>query len=215
MLKESNGMPLNENAKFKTHEADPKAREENCKTHEADPKAHEEDHKAHKENRKVHKENLNIQEESPYRERRMFISFSIIHRFAKIFLSAKMEQLGTLKCSPPYIAAIYHNPGLSQNELSEFLKIDKGAVAKTVKCLLAKGFIEREKDPLDKRGYKLYLTKKGETLMPNLLTIESGFERKITEGMSNEEKELLTKLINKAATNILSLDTGEKNENNI
>jgi len=33
--------------------------------------------------------------------------------------------------------------------------------------------------------------------------------------MSLEEKELLKKLINKAATNILSLDTGEKNENNI
>jgi len=166
-------------------------------------------------NCETHKEDCKTHEGSPSRERRMFVSFSIIHRFAKIFLLAKMEQLGTLKCSPPYIVAIHHNPGLSQNELSEFLKIDKGAVAKTVKHLLAKKFIERKKDPLDKRGYKLYLTKKGESLMPNLLAIESEFERKITEGMSFEEKELLTKLINKAATNILSLDTGEKNENNI
>lgn len=200
----------------------PLHKKQNCKMHKENCEMPEQNHEMHKQNCgmldqncETHKEDRKTHEGSSSRERRMFISFSIIHRFAKIFLLAKMEQLGTLKCSPPYIVAIHHNPGLSQNELSEFLKIDKGAVAKTVKHLLAKKFIERKKDPLDKRGYKLYLTKKGEALMPNLLAIESEFERKITEGMSLEEKELLKKLINKAATNILSLDTGEKNEKNI
>ena len=187
----------------------------NCEMPEQNNEMHKQNCGMLDQNYETHKEDCKTHEGSPSRERRMFVSFSIIHRFAKIFLLAKMEQLGTLKCSPPYIVAIHHNPGLSQNELSEFLKIDKGAVAKTVKHLLAKKFIERKKDPLDKRGYKLYLTKKGEALMPNLLAIESEFERKITEGMSLEEKELLKKLINKAATNILSLDTGEKNEKNI
>ena len=187
----------------------------NCEMPEQNNEMHKQNCGMLDQNCETHKEDCKTHEGSSSRERRMFISFSIIHRFAKIFLLAKMEQLGTLKCSPPYIVAIHHNPGLSQNELSEFLKIDKGAVAKTVKHLLAKKFIERKKDPLDKRGYKLYLTKKGESLMPNLLAIESEFERKITEGMSLEEKELLKKLISKAATNILSLDTGEKNENNI
>jgi|GEM_PF-1539117 len=187
----------------------------NCEMPEQNNEMHKQNCEMLDQNYETHKEDCKTHEGSPSRERRMFVSFSIIHRFAKIFLLTKMEQLGTLNCSPPYIVAIHHNPGLSQNELSEFLKIDKGAVAKTVKHLLEKSFIERKKDPLDKRGYKLYLTKKGESLMPNLLAIESEFERKITEGMSLEEKELLTKLINKAATNILSLDTGEKNENNI
>ena len=229
MPKEPNEVSLHKKQNRKIYKKNCEMPEQNNEMHkqnaeiaEQNPEVPEQNNEMHKQNCEMldqncetHKEDCKTHEGSPFRERRMFVSFSIIHRFAKIFLLTKMEQLGTLNCSPPYIVAIHHNPGLSQNELSEFLKIDKGAVAKTVKHLLEKSFIERKKDPLDNRGYKLYLTKKGEALMPNLLAIESEFERKITDGMSLEEKELLKKLINKAATNILSLDTGEKNENNI
>ena len=42
-----------------------------------------------------------------------------------------------------YLVRIVENPGIIQEELSEFLKVDRSTVARSVKKLESKGLIER------------------------------------------------------------------------
>ena len=54
-----------------------------------------------------------------------------------------------------------HGDGLSQQELAERLMLEKSTVSRMVADLERKGLIERERDPANRRVYRLRLTDEG------------------------------------------------------
>ena len=62
------------------------------------------------------------------------------------------------------IHAVRHTPGISQSEICQQLNMDKGAVARRVASLEAKGYLTRRKNPEDGRGQMLYATEAAEEL---------------------------------------------------
>ena len=60
------------------------------------------------------------------------------------------------------IHAVRHTPGISQSEICQQLNMDKGAVARRVASLEAKGYLTRRKNPEDGRGQMLYATEAAE-----------------------------------------------------
>lgn len=67
-----------------------------------------------------------------------------------------------------FISAIYKNPGISQKDLTNLIKIDRATTAKALLKLEQNGYIDIIKDEDDKRYHKLYLTKKGIDFIPIL-----------------------------------------------
>lgn len=61
----------------------------------------------------------------------------------------------------PYYMALTKQDGLTQDELTKLVKVDKAATARMVKSLEQKGYITRETDPKDKRNKKIHLTERG------------------------------------------------------
>ena len=57
----------------------------------------------------------------------------------------------------PYYMALIQNNGVTQDELTKLVKVDKAATARMVKSLEQKGYITRETDPKDKRNKRIYL----------------------------------------------------------
>ncbi len=51
--------------------------------------------------------------------------------------------------------------GLSQEELRERLNVGKAAVSRTVDSLVLKGYVQKNRHPLDARAYRVVLTQKG------------------------------------------------------
>ena len=65
----------------------------------------------------------------------------------------KEEGIGTAEFD--FIHLVRHNPGITQTEVRETLKIDKGAAARRAASLEAKGYLERKPKPAalrDKKG---------------------------------------------------------------
>ena len=63
----------------------------------------------------------------------------------------KEEGIGTAEFD--FIHLVRHNPGITQTEVRETLKIDKGAAARRAASLEAKGYLERKPAALrDKKG---------------------------------------------------------------
>ena len=54
-----------------------------------------------------------------------------------------------------------HGAGLSQQELAERLFLEKSTVSRMVADLQEKGLVERERDPANRRTYRLRLTEAG------------------------------------------------------
>ena len=82
----------------------------------------------------------------------------------------KEEGIGTAEFD--VIHFIRHNPGVTQTEVRETLKIDRGAAAKRVASLENKGYLIRKSNPYDGRSQLLYATEKAEELKNSKAQIE-------------------------------------------
>ena len=85
----------------------------------------------------------------------------------------KEEGIGTAEFD--FIHLVRHHPGITQTEVREQLKIDKGAAARRAASLEAKGYLIRKPNPWDGRSQLLYATEKAETLKNSKAEIETVF----------------------------------------
>lgn len=86
-----------------------------------------------------------------------------------------MKEDGIGSAEFDFIHLVRHNPGITQAEVREKLKIDKGAAARRAASLEAKGLLIREKNPQDGRSQFLYATEKAEKLKNSKVSIETAF----------------------------------------
>ena len=99
----------------------------------------------------------------------------------------KEEGIGTAEFD--FIHLVRHHPGITQAQLREELKIDKGAAARRAASLEAKGYLIRRDNPEDKRSQLLYATKKAEGLKNSKVSIESTFYEWLMEELDESETE--------------------------
>lgn len=85
----------------------------------------------------------------------------------------KAEGIGTAEFD--FIHLVRNKPGITQAEIRETLKIDKGAAARRAASLEAKGYLVRKPNPEDKRSQLLFATEKAEELKNSKASIEDAF----------------------------------------
>lgn len=127
---------------------------------------------------------------------------SIIHRTGSSFLSKEFSKFNIGSGQYMYLIHLYKNDGLSQEELTEILNIDKGTTAKSIKKLETEGFVMRVKDKNDKRINRVYLTPKALEIKDEFLLSINAWENTLTSNLSYAEKEQALTLLKKITYNI-------------
>lgn len=94
-----------------------------------------------------------------------------IYRCTQSHLGFKMEKYQLTSGSYPYLLVLSRGEGISQNEISRELNVDKAMSARTIKKLIELGYIKKEENEDDVRAYKLYLTDKGKDVIPKIIQI--------------------------------------------
>lgn len=135
--------------------------------------------------------------------------FSIIHRYSRVYMSKLLMEYNIPGRAVPYFMEICAHPGISQEQIAKNLKIDKGAVARTVKAMVDADVVERRHNPDDKRGYKLYPTEKMKELNKKNEEAREKLEKVLTEGMSEEEIQMCSMLLKKMAENLVNAVSGD------
>lgn len=136
--------------------------------------------------------------------------FSLIYRHGRIMHNRAMKQFNLTGQQMGYLKYISRYPGISQEDLVKQLRIDKGAVAKSVRDMVEKGYVSREQNAQDKRAYCLYPTEKAKWVVRCGAKHVLAFERKLTEGMSKDEIETFRRLLAKVTRNIEKMLEEEK-----
>ena len=134
----------------------------------------------------------------------LFRKFSIIQRYSQIFVTQHLKENNVSRCHAPILMTIYLKEGLTQNELAEHLKFNKGAVAKLVKAIEHEGYITRRNDDNDRRLQRLYLADKGHKVIPEIKQLEADLSEQMMEGFSDSEKRVLHNMLNRIIENISS-----------
>ena len=93
--------------------------------------------------------------------------------------------------------AVRHTPGISQSEICQQLNMDKGAVARRLAGLVAKGYLPRRRIPEDGRGQMLYATEAAEELKRSKAQVETAFYEWLLEELTEEERQTFALLLHR------------------
>ena len=113
------------------------------------------------------------------------------------YRSEKMAPFGLKSCHPSSLMHICANPGISQDRLAQLVFINKSNVARQVAFLEEEGYLRRESSQSDRRVVELYPTDKALELLPQVQQILTDWERCITEDVTEEEIQTVTRVLAK------------------
>jgi len=130
--------------------------------------------------------------------------FSIIHWQTRLYIEEKLKPYGLGGEKLHILIILYHREGLSQQEISKKLHIDKATASREIRKLERQGYIIREKDPKDERIYRVYLAKKAEKIKSIVKKEAHEWQRILLKGFTKEERKFIMKLLEKIAQNAIS-----------
>lgn len=122
---------------------------------------------------------------------------SILDRCSSMYKNSAFKDISICSSHAPYFFFLIKNPGVTQDELSKRLVINKSNVTRSIQFLEEKGYVRRTNDPLDKRINHIYLTKEGEELVPVIRNKIYVFNKEVGEVLDEDEIIILNNLLEK------------------
>ena len=110
------------------------------------------------------------------------------------------ERFEALDIKPPHarcISVLCRNPGISQEQLTQKLCIDKSQVARQLACLEEKGYVTRSPGE-DKRVLLVYPTQKAEAVVPTIREVYRDWNEWLIAEFTPEEQEQFSSLLERA-----------------
>lgn len=126
---------------------------------------------------------------------------SKISRRSSIYISRLTNKYGINNTQLLCLVVLYRGDGKTQDYLSEELSLDKAGVTRCIKKLEELGYIVKRKAESDKRVYNLFLTDKAKSLEKEAFTLLSEWEKKLTKGLDEHEKEIALKVLKQVSLN--------------
>jgi DNA-binding MarR family transcriptional regulator len=120
-----------------------------------------------------------------------------ISRLSMLFVGREMSRLGFGPGQFFFLAELYRNEGLSQDELSRRVGVDKSNTSRALARLEKYGLIRRENASDNHRVKKIYLEPKAHEIKKEFINIQYKWNAELLNGFSDKKKtELLAALKN-------------------
>ena len=101
-----------------------------------------------------------------------------------------------------YVEYLYDHPGASPQEMTEYIRVDRATLTKTIQKLTGGGYIRVAGDEKDRRVKHLYLTEKAVPAAKRIKKIHTEFYEALGSGLSGEELERAEHILRQMAENI-------------
>ncbi|MTI80377.1 MAG: MarR family transcriptional regulator [Firmicutes bacterium] len=134
----------------------------------------------------------------------------MLYRYGQCYLEKELKPYDMGSGQFIFMAALFHEDGISQENLANKLNIDKGTTARAIKKLESIGYVTREVNPKDKRSNIIRVSKEGQEIRPVLQRISQQWSDELFAGMDSEEQELIIRLLQKMSYNAYSLIKNDK-----
>ncbi len=128
---------------------------------------------------------------------------SILYRYSMIYANDVLKNYGMSGGQLPFFMNIVNNPGITQEELSKRLRIDKSTTARAVKSLFVGGFVEKRIYEKDKRINKLYPTERALRVKEEVLKAAKKWDEILLKGFPGRKKEDIRSALEEMVKNAL------------
>lgn len=136
-----------------------------------------------------------------------------VSRRAQLCVGEIAKKYDLSAAEQPFFMAICKQNGLTQEELTSLVGVDKAMTTRAIHSLESKGFIVRKQDEKDKRQKLVYKTKKVDLIEANLRTDLLKFNDYFTSRIDESELEIFMSILNRMNDNLSQyLDHGGKKD---
>ncbi|MDF2596568.1 MAG: hypothetical protein K0R69_2909 [Clostridia bacterium] len=131
---------------------------------------------------------------------------SILHRHAQIYMNYHLKEFDITSSEYAFLLHLYKKDGITQEDLCVHMAIDKSATARAVKSLEKKGYITRDKDDVDKRFNRVYLSDKALLCKDEIRKEVWSWSEFLTEDMDEETVNILLSTLQKMVEKVEKTD---------
>ena len=136
-------------------------------------------------------------------------NINLVSRSAEVFREERLKDCGIRGCQSKYVLVIAQNPGVSQEDISRMLFVNKSNVARQIGFLETAGFVKKVGNDKDRRAVHLYPTEKLLGALPRVKEVLAEWRALVTEGVTEEEKAELARLREKMVENARKFMEGQ------
>lgn len=137
----------------------------------------------------------------PHSTEHMGKYISALYRSGSMYFNKNFEKYNIGSGQYPLLLSLSITEGITQEELSCKLSIDKGTTAKAIKKLEEEGYVKRESDNHDKRANKVYLTEEGRKIINDIFEVLNSWNNILTCDFTEQEKEIALNLLQRMLEN--------------
>ncbi len=126
------------------------------------------------------------------------------HKLIHLYCNEKYKEGGIDLRSQQAILLniIAANDGLVQNDLAFFTNRDKTTLTRLINSLETKDLVQRISSKSDKRKKKIFITDEGRKMIDRIRPIIKNAMQDLESGVTEEEKEIVKKVLSKMRNNI-------------
>ena len=128
-------------------------------------------------------------------------NISALYRFSQKYFDKNLAPFNIGSGQIMYLLQIYEHEGISMQNLTDMIGMDKGTTTKSIKKLLDEGYIEIRSDEQDKRVKRMYATEKTGKIINDLYRIRTEFTSQILKNRSEDEILGITAIIDRMTRN--------------
>ena len=139
---------------------------------------------------------------------------SILDRLMKMYYNRGLSTFEIGWGQQFYVEYLYDHPGVSAQEMVEYIRVDKATLTKIIKKLLEIDYIKIVVDEKDKRVKHLYLTEKAIPTVKQIKKIHSDFYQTLCSNISPPDIQLTEQTMKQMIENI-NQKIWHRMENNI
>lgn len=140
---------------------------------------------------------------------------NISSRCAEAYRNDRLAEYGLSGNHYAYILNICRNPGVSQEELSRIIYINKSNVTRQLAVLEKRGYVTRISSDEDRRITLVFPTQKAHAVFPVIQSVLREWNEYITADFTENEREMLSGMIRKITAKSTSYLEDRKDEKNI
>ncbi|MEE3462329.1 MAG: MarR family transcriptional regulator [Lachnospiraceae bacterium] len=118
---------------------------------------------------------------------------SVLMRQLNLFFSHELSEVEITASELMYLSQLYTRDGLTQDELSTKISVDKAATTRTIQGMEKKGLVVRRSNEKDHRSKCVYLTDKAKQMEGHIREIQKKWSDYIMQDMTVSEAELFAK----------------------
>ncbi|MDD1723988.1 MAG: MarR family transcriptional regulator [Methanospirillum sp.] len=91
---------------------------------------------------------------------------------------------------------------MNQESLSQKINVDKATVTRAIQRLIDEGYVARERDEDDKRAYRVFLTKNGKGIKPDIIAIARRWDEILLSNLDSDQRNIMAGALDTMIENV-------------